>query len=68
MVDQEMGPDLLEDTVRGLTAEHDLRTTLVGFDLGEDGFDLSGRCGALLRRTPLRTGRAALTASGSSRP
>ena len=29
---------------------------------------LSGRSGALRRRTPLRTGRAAFTASGSSKP
>jgi hypothetical protein len=31
----------------------------MSLDLGKDGLDLSGRCGALLRRTPLRTGRAA---------
>lgn len=35
-----MGPDLLEDTVRRLAAEHDLRTALVGLDLSENGLDL----------------------------
>jgi hypothetical protein len=40
MVDQEMSPDLLADTLRGLAAEHDPRAPLVGFDLGEDRFDL----------------------------
>lgn len=40
MVDQERSPDLLADTLRGLAAEHDPRAPLVGFDLGEDRFDL----------------------------
>nr|WP_231981068.1 MULTISPECIES: hypothetical protein [unclassified Streptomyces] len=40
MVDQQVCPDLLTDTIRGLAAEYDAGAALMGLDLGEDGFDL----------------------------
>ena len=68
VVDEEEAVDLLLDTVGMPGSQDHVRAALVNLDLVQHPFHLSGRCGALLRRTPLRTGRAALTASGSSRP
>ncbi|MET8130267.1 thiamine pyrophosphate-dependent enzyme [Streptomyces sp. NPDC005231] len=67
LVGGQQGPDFLLDAVRS-AGPQDSAAQDRGFQLRVGGLDLSGRCGALLRRTPLRTGRAALTASGSSRP
>ncbi|WP_457492636.1 hypothetical protein [Streptomyces sp. P5_D11] len=68
LIDGEKGVDLLADQLGRLGAQDESGAAQAVLQLCESVFDLSGRCGALLRRTPLRTGRAALTASGSSRP
>jgi hypothetical protein len=40
VVDQQVCPDLLTDTIGGLAAQYDAGAALVGLDLGEDGLDL----------------------------
>jgi len=67
LVGDQQGVDLLADAGGGAGAQ-DPPAEDAGLELKVGGFDLSGSPGALLRRGPLRTGRAALTASGSSRP
>ncbi|WP_327365055.1 hypothetical protein [Streptomyces sp. NBC_01217] len=68
VVHDQVRPHFLAYQLRVGGSQNFLPAPLEGLDLPIGRFHLSGRCGALLRRTPLRTGRAALTVSGSSRP
>jgi hypothetical protein len=67
-MDQQPGPDLLVDQFGQLRARDLSRSAEMGFELVVSGLFLSGSPGALLRRGPLRTVLAALTAHGSSKP
>jgi len=65
---EQVAVDLLADHVRAFRAQHPARAPQVGLELVVTGLVLSGSPGVLLRRGPLRTVLAALTAHGSGKP
>jgi hypothetical protein len=68
VVGRQVAVDLLADRVGFLRSQDRARPPQVGLELLVSGLVLSGSPGALLRRGPLRTELAALTAHGSGKP